>query len=78
MLTRSCPNCESAYTGGHPNPNARSFCVVCSDPCNGKIRGWVWRFNWFHSKFVVRKNVNFITRLSYGLDALYGNMKGTH
>jgi len=36
-----CPNCESAWTGGNPNPEDLTDCVVCGDK-DGKITGWVW------------------------------------
>jgi len=56
FFKETCPNCESAWTGGHPNPEDIEFCVVCSDPKTGEIRGWVWRWCWFQRTFIVRKN----------------------
>lgn len=40
-IVDSCPNCDSAWTGGNPNPEDRIDCIVCGDK-NGKITGWVW------------------------------------
>lgn len=40
-IVDSCPNCESAWTGGNPNPENRTHCLVCGDK-NGKITWWVW------------------------------------
>jgi hypothetical protein len=37
----TCPNCESAWTGGNSSPENLTDCVVCGDK-NGKITGWVW------------------------------------
>jgi hypothetical protein len=56
MLTKQCPNCVSAWTGGNPNPEKRRFCVVCSNPSTGTIRGWVWRFNYIHRLLVTNNN----------------------
>lgn len=55
-LKEACPNCESAWTGGHPDPGSRDWCVICSDPKTGEIRGWVWRWNWLHFLLVSRRN----------------------
>jgi len=52
----TCPNCESAYTGGHSDPESITFCVVCSNPRTGELRSWVWRWNWLHKKLVVGPN----------------------
>jgi hypothetical protein len=40
-IVERCPNCASAYTGGHPEPWTLTHCVVCGDG-EGKITGWVW------------------------------------
>jgi hypothetical protein len=56
IFTTRCPNCISAWTGGNPNPETITFCIVCSSPKTGKIRGWVWRWAWFNWKFVTDKN----------------------
>ena len=57
VFTRPCPNCESAWTGGDPNPEDLTYCVVCSDPKTGKIRGWAWRWKWWHRTFVTAANI---------------------
>jgi len=51
-----CPNCESAHTGGHPNPQTIKWCMVCSDPVTGDLRGWIWRWHWLHRLLVTRHN----------------------
>lgn len=56
LTKENCPNCISAWTGGNSDPYSRDFCVVCSDPNTGRIRGWVWRWVWFHSKVVTQRN----------------------
>lgn len=43
VFTTSCPNCESAYTGGHPDPDNRKFCIMCTSPKTGEMREWIWR-----------------------------------
>lgn len=40
-IVARCPNCESAWTGGCPNPEELTHCLVCGDQ-HGKITGWVW------------------------------------
>jgi hypothetical protein len=40
-IVERCPNCESAWTGGHPNPEDLTHCIVCGDK-EGKITGWCW------------------------------------
>lgn len=44
LLTTTCPNCESAWTGGHPNPQDLEWCVLCSSPRTGRMRHRVWRW----------------------------------
>jgi hypothetical protein len=56
LLKEECPNCASAWTGGHPDPGSRVWCVICSDPKTGEIRGWVWRWCWLHRLLVSRHN----------------------
>lgn len=51
-----CPNCLSACTGGHPDPGNIKFCVVCSDPKTGEVRGWVWKNVFLHNILVANKN----------------------
>lgn len=51
IFKTSCPNCESAWTGGHSNPESIDFCVLCSNPKTGKVRGWIWRIG-----FLMRRN----------------------
>lgn len=41
QIIEDCPNCESAWTGGHPNPQRRTTCIVCGGR-DGEITGWVW------------------------------------
>lgn len=51
-----CPNCESAMTGGHPDPESLTFCIVCSDLKTGQITGKVWRWAWLQRVLVVNRN----------------------
>ncbi len=60
-LKTDCPNCESAWTGGNPDPEMRKFCVICSDPKTSEIRGWCWRWNWLHYWLVSRHNFKKVT-----------------
>lgn len=46
IFTIPCPNCESAWTGGHPDPDSITWCMVCSNPKTGEMRGWSWRYEW--------------------------------
>ena len=62
LLRVSCPNCDSAWTGGHPNPDTLTWCVICSHPRTGKIRGWVWRWVWLHHLLVTRHNFKRVSR----------------
>lgn len=55
-LKTFCPNCLSAWTGGDAYPEKRTWCVVCSHPKTGALRGWVWRWPWFQRKLVTNKN----------------------
>jgi len=56
-IVARCPNCESAWTGGHPNPEELTHCIVCGDK-EGKITGWVWGwvdpFCWLGRRNVAR------------------------
>ena len=56
LFTEPCSNCLSAMTGGDPNWDTRVFCVVCSDPETGEIRGWTWRWCWLHRVLVSNRN----------------------
>jgi hypothetical protein len=56
ILKRDCPNCLSALLFEDCRDKPRTFCVVCSNPKTGKIRGWVWRWTWLHRILVVNKN----------------------
>ena len=40
-IVEYCPNCASAFTGGHPNPEDLTHCIVCGNR-KGEITGWVW------------------------------------
>ena len=62
LFIRRCPNCASAWTGGHPDPQDITFCIICSNPRTGKVRGWVWRWVWLHGILVTRHNVNKVNR----------------
>ena len=58
-LITDCPNCESAWTGGRPNPDDRKHCVVCGNK-KGEITGWVWTrlvdpFGWLQQR-TLRRN----------------------
>lgn len=62
IFTERCPNCESAWTGGHPNPEDITFCALCSSPHTSKMRGWVWRL-----LFLARHNTRInVARLERG------------
>jgi len=57
-IVARCPNCASAWTGGHPNPEDIEHCIVC-DNHNGIMTGWVWGpvidpFCWFGQHNVSR------------------------
>lgn len=59
-IIETCPNCDSAWTGGDPNPENLTSCVVCGNK-EGKITGWVWGrlidpFCWMGNR-TVRKNL---------------------
>ena len=56
LLRDECPNCASAHSGGHPNPDEIKWCMICSDPKTGEVRGWVWRWGWLHRLLVSRHN----------------------
>lgn len=45
----SCSNCESAWTGGHPNPEYRRFCLFCGD-----ASGTMWRLPRRVRRLVIR------------------------
>jgi hypothetical protein len=58
-----CPNCESAWTGGHPDPWTLTHCVVCGNK-RGEITGWVWGrlidpFCWLGQRNVARNMKKF-------------------
>jgi hypothetical protein len=60
-----CPNCDSAWTGGNPDPANRTFCMVCGDR-KGKITGWVWGkaidpFCWI-GRLIVDRNFEYYQR----------------
>lgn len=60
LFTASCPNCESARTGGCKDPENRTWCIVCSNR-KGEITGWVWNrlvdpFLWY-SNWVFDRNL---------------------
>lgn len=40
-IIESCPNCESAWTGGCANPEYRRWCLVCGPGPSGWVWGWV-------------------------------------
>ncbi len=54
----SCPNCDSAWTGGHPNPHT-IICVVCGQDKKEKVpNGWVWGWvvpMWIQRRIVSRR-----------------------
>lgn len=54
LFTTSCPNCESAWTGGHPNPDKLEWCILCSHPETGVMRNRTWRWPFYH--FTTTKN----------------------
>ncbi len=45
-FVRPCPNCESAWTGGSSAPEDIKWCLMCSSPKTGVMRGWSWRWSW--------------------------------
>ncbi len=54
----TCPNCKSAWTGGHPNPETLTHCIVCGNK-ESKITGWVFGtlvdpFCWLGQYYVKR------------------------
>ena len=40
-IIQRCPNCESAWTGGHPNPEEIHWCMLCGSGPKGWIWGWI-------------------------------------
>lgn len=56
LMRKNCPECESAYTGGHPDPDHRAWCLLCSDPQTGEMRGWIWKWTWVNRLFTTRHN----------------------
>jgi len=57
-IIASCPNCDSAWTGGCRDPEKRITCIVCGNK-EGKITGWVWGklidpFCWIGQYYVKR------------------------
>lgn len=65
LFTASCPNCDSAWTGGCVDPENRTSCIVCSNR-KGEITGWVWNrlvdpFLWY-SNWIVHRNLKRIER----------------
>jgi hypothetical protein len=53
-IVDSCWNCDSAWSGGNPNPENRTHCIFCGDK-EGKITGWVWGylidpFGWLYQR----------------------------
>ena len=61
-IVDECPNCASAWTGGHNSPETLTHCMVCGDK-EGKITGWVWGrlvdpFYWLGHRTVAR-NFNY-------------------
>jgi hypothetical protein len=56
LFTESCPNCMSAWTGGHPDPWDITSCILCDNPRTGKMRGWVWRWKWL-DRINLAKNI---------------------
>ena len=44
-IMHRCPNCESAWTGGHANPEDIERCVMCgwiTENGTTRPRGWIW------------------------------------
>lgn len=39
-IIRSCPSCDSAWTGGCLEPEKRKWCIACGPG----PRGWIWNF----------------------------------
>lgn len=62
LFTEVCPNCESAWTGGHPAPETITFCMVCSNPRTGKLRSWVWKPIFLHTWLVTNRNIRKMKR----------------
>lgn len=40
-IIESCPNCDSAWTGGCPNPEYRRWCLICGPGPMGWVWGWI-------------------------------------
>ena len=60
LIVDSCPNCDSAWTGGHPNPQEITYCIICGNR-KGEVTGWVWGrlvdpFLWIN-KYIVSRNI---------------------
>ena len=54
-----CPNCDSAWMGGHPNPETIKSCLVCGeDKKEGTPNDWVWGWvvpMWIQRRIVGRR-----------------------
>lgn len=60
-----CPNCISAYTGGHPDPYSLTRCMVCGDPKNGaRITGRTWRWS-FLARRRTGKNLMVLRKMGW-------------
>ena len=65
-IIESCPNCDSAWTGGHPNPQDLTTCIVCGRRKDQKITGWVYGslidpFCWI-THHIVKRNLAKLTK----------------
>jgi len=53
MFKTFCPNCDSRQVLAGESPD---WCVICSHPQTGEVRGWVWKIEWLHKLLVSRHN----------------------
>lgn len=66
LLWVTCPNCESAWTGGHPSPESLKWCVLCGTGPKGPPQ-WFYRLPRFVRNRITARNFRrFSQTFTYG------------